>query len=112
MLKFDSHVLLCFPSMFSSICSHAQWNPLNPVTAVSKLDDGVQLTMTRGTMRLKVCSGNIIRVMLCRPLSLPSARPGRDQESWPKADWKLQTNHDGVTCKPPHLRRSVTARPE
>ena len=93
---------------FLSICSHAQWNALNPVSAASKLDDGVQLTMARGTMRLKVCSSTIIRVMYVPAAEFPTRPdPVVIKRSWPKADWTFDSTTDAVTLQTSALKVAV-----
>jgi alpha-D-xyloside xylohydrolase len=93
---------------FLSICSHAQWNPLNSVSAASKLDDGVQLTMARGTMRLKVCSSTIIRVRYVPSAEFPTRPdPVVIKRSWPKADWTFDSTTDAVTLQTSALKVAV-----
>ena len=58
--------------MLLPISTHAQWNPLNPVTDVQKRADGVQFTLKSGTMKLQVCSAAIIRVLYSPTASFPA----------------------------------------
>ena len=96
-------LLLC-----SSLLARAQWNPLNPVSEIKKLDDGVQLTMARGTLRLKVCSGNIVRVLFAPGTDFPS-RPDLVviKNSWPRAEWREQTTDDSVAVRTSSLAVTV-----
>jgi alpha-D-xyloside xylohydrolase len=96
-------LLLC-----SSLLAHAQWNPLNPVSEIKKLDDGVQLTMAQGTLRLRVCSDNIVRVTFAPGADFPS-RPDLVviKNSWPKAEWSEQTTDDSVALRTSSLTVTV-----
>jgi alpha-D-xyloside xylohydrolase len=93
---------------FASLLAHAQWNPLNPVTDAKKLDDGVQLTMARGTLRLQVCEGSIVRVLYAPGAQFPN-RPDLVviKNTWPKTDWSLQTTTDNVIVQTGSLTVTV-----
>ena len=54
-------VLLCVLTLLAG-AAHAQWAPMNPVTAVQQQPDGVVFTMQTGTLKLQVCADSIIRV--------------------------------------------------
>jgi len=41
----------------------AQWIPLNPVTGVQQLPNGVQLTMQSGAVRIEVATDSIIHIL-------------------------------------------------
>ena len=75
MPKFYVRTPCCASSTSFNIFARAM-EPAEPRFRSQKLDDGVQLTMARGTMRLKVCSSTIIRVMYVPSAEFPT-RPDR-----------------------------------
>src|ERR1700758_5120396 len=84
---------------------HAQWNALNPVTAVKQEADSVLLSMQSGVMRVQVCTDSIIRVTYSPGSSFPD-RPDYvvTKTVWPAVPWKIESNDDGVTLATARLR--------
>ena len=97
-------VLFLFLSL--SVCSvgivRGQWNPLNPVLAVQREADGVQLTLQNGTLKLQVCSDSIIRVRYAPTAPFPSRQEFLViKDSWPPAKWEMQSTDEVIvlTCR-------------
>ena len=68
--------------------AHAQWSPLNAVTAVEKRGDGVLFTLKTGTLKLEVCSDTIVRVLFSPTGSFPQRKDYVViKQSWPAVDW-------------------------
>jgi len=102
-------ILVCF-SIFVLPAS-GQWLPLNPVRNVEAQGDGVLVTLVSGFLRLRVCSDSIVRMTY----SLERV-PGRHEDflvvknSWPKADFSLETNDPKAVTLSTALIRIVIAR--
>jgi alpha-D-xyloside xylohydrolase len=91
--------------------AHAQWNPLNPVTAVEKQADGVLFTMQTGKLKLEVCSDTIVRVLYSPTGSFPQRKDYVViKQSWPAVDWTMQTTDDAVTLTTAKLKVEVTRK--
>ena len=97
--------------MLSPIVVHAQWNPLNPVTAVQKQNDGVQFTLKTGTLKLQVCSETIIRVLYSPTASFPSHTDYVViKNSWVPVQWDMQSSDDSVSLATAQLKVTVTRK--
>jgi alpha-D-xyloside xylohydrolase len=86
----------------------AQWNPLNPVTAVERQTGGVTLTMKTGTLHLAVLNDSMIHV-LYSPVSTFSMRPDYvvTKNQWPVAPWTFDSNDTEVSLTTPKLKVRV-----
>jgi alpha-D-xyloside xylohydrolase len=78
--------------------AHAQWAPLNPVTAFRQVPDGVLFTMQVGTLKVQVCTDSIIRVRYSVTSEF-SSRPDYvvTKSNWPESKWQIQSTSDAVT---------------
>src|SRR5437868_2519330 len=75
----------------------AQWNELNPVTAVQRQNDGVQFTMRSGLLQIQVCSSSILRVRYSRESALPKKSDFVViKSSWPAIAWQLSETPQAV----------------
>ena len=90
---------------------HAQWVPMNPVTAVQQQPDGVVFTMQHGTLKLQVCSDSIIHVLYSATASF-SDRPDYViiKTSWPHVQWTMQATDADVTIATSQLKVVVTRK--
>jgi alpha-D-xyloside xylohydrolase len=86
----------------------AQWNPLNPVTAVHREADGVGFDMRVGALRIQVCSDSIVRARYWPTSSLPS-RPDYvvTKTAWPAVQWKMESTDSEVALVTSRLRVTV-----
>src|SRR5258708_7277734 len=89
--------------LFSLLCLckpgavHGQWNPLNPVLAVQRESDGVQLTLQNGAMKLQVRSDSIIRVRYSPTIPFPSRQEFLViKDSWPATNWEMQSSDESI----------------
>jgi alpha-D-xyloside xylohydrolase len=91
--------------------AHAQWAPMNPVTAVRQQPDGVLFTMQTGTLKLQVCTDSIIRVRYSATATF-SDRPDYviTKTSWPETKWTMQSSDDAVTLTTSRLVVTVTRK--
>ncbi len=103
-------VLLCVLTLLAA-AAHAQWAPMNPVTAVQQQPDGVRFTMQTGTLKLQVCTDSIIRVRYSATSTF-SDRPDYviTKTSWPETKWTMQSTDDGVTLTTARLAVTVTRK--
>ncbi len=103
-------VLLCVLILLAT-AAHAQWAPMNPVTAVQQQPDGVLFTMQTGTLKLQVCTDSIIRVRYSATSAF-SDRPDYviTKTSWPETKWTMQSTDDSVTLTTARLAVTVTRK--
>ncbi len=103
-------VLLCVLTLLAA-SAHAQWAPMNPVTAVRQQPDGVLFTMQTGTLKLQVCTDSIIRVRYSATATF-SDRPDYviTKTSWPETKWTMQSSDDAVTLTTSRLVVTVTRK--
>src|SRR5271169_400228 len=93
---------ICLLSLFFALLcvatAHAQWAPMNPVTAVQQQADGVLFTQASGALNVQVCSDSVIRV-LYSPTATFSKRPEYVvlKENWPSTKWTMQSTDSAVT---------------
>ncbi len=91
--------------------SHAQWNPLNPVTAVQQQSDGVLFNLQSGVMRVRVCTDSIIRVTYSPMSSFPNLPEYViTRADWPTAQWKMQSDEGAITLVTGRLRVTVNRK--
>jgi alpha-D-xyloside xylohydrolase len=86
----------------------AQWNPLNPVRSVSQQEDGAELVLQSGNLRLQICSDSIIHVILS------PAGPGERLENlavikdkWAPVNWKFESGDDVITLTTAQVKVTV-----
>jgi len=105
-IRFLQFVLLAFAT-----AAHAQWTPMNPVTAVQQQQDGVLFTMGTGSLKLQVCSDSIIHVLYSRTSSF-AERPDYVivKKTWPDTKWTMQSTNDDVTLATSRLNVVVTRK--
>ncbi len=103
-------LLLCVLTLLAA-SAHAQWAPMNPVTAVQQQPDGVLFTMQTGTLKLQVCTDSIIRVRYSATSTF-SDRPDYviTKTSWPETKWTMQSADDAVTLTTARLAVTVTRK--
>jgi alpha-D-xyloside xylohydrolase len=103
--------ILTFWCLALGSSAQAQWNPLNPVTRVQQLPDGVLLIMQSGTLKLQVCSPSIVRVLYSPTSSFPQRSDYViTKQSWPAADFKLEPLQDDVVLTTERLKATVARK--
>jgi len=108
-MKFVLRLFLLLCLSFALVTTAAaQWNALNPVTAVKQLPDGVLFTRQTGVMKLQICSPGMVRVLYSPTGSFPS-RPDYVviKMTWPAAKWELQSGGDADTITTSKLKITV-----
>ena len=86
---------------------HAQWIPLNPVTAVQRDANGLTMTMQTGSLRLQVCTDSMIHVQYTPGQAFPHLNDYVvTRTNWPAAEWTTQS--DSKTVSLSTARMSVT----
>ena len=86
----------------------AQWNPLNPVRSVSQQEDGAELVLQSGNLRLQICSDSIIHVILS-PAG-PAARLENlavIKDKWAPVNWKFESGDDVITLTTAQVKVTV-----
>jgi alpha-D-xyloside xylohydrolase len=103
--------LALFVAMLCPGTMHAQWAPMNPVTAVQRQADGVLFTQASGTLKLQVCSNSMIRVLYSPTATFPKrADLVVLKENWPAIQWTMQSSDDEVTLTTTLLKIVVTRK--
>jgi alpha-D-xyloside xylohydrolase len=103
------HPVLVFLVLSAAPWAQAQWAPMNPVIAVRQEKDGVVFTMQTGTLKLQVCTDEIIRVLYSHTSSFPNLPEYVvTKTTWPPTQWSMQTADDSVTLTTAKLAVKVT----
>ncbi len=103
-----SAILIC---MFYATVAQAQWTAMNPVKAVQQDTDGVILAMGTGTLKVQVCSDSVIRVRYSPTATFPKQKElVVIKESWPAAQWTMQSTDDAVTLTTSLLKITITKK--
>jgi alpha-D-xyloside xylohydrolase len=109
------------PSFFSFLATisffvcatvaHAQWTAMNPVKQTQQQSDGVLFSMGTGTLKVQVCSESVIHILYSPTATFPK-RPDYvvTKESWPAAQWSMQSTDDAVTLATALLKVTVTRK--
>jgi len=111
-LRLAAFVLAAWLStLLLAVAAKAQWNPLNPVVSVQQQADGVKLTLRSGTLRVQVCSGTVIRVVLSP--SPPAIAP-EDlvivKKMWAPVNWKFDSTSDALSLATAELSVTVSRK--
>ena len=90
---------------------HAQWIAPNPVTSVQQQPNGVLLSLSRGTVKIEVCTDSIAHVTYS-PVSTFPNRPEYvvTKTSWPAAEWKMQSADAEVSLTTSRLKVTITRK--
>ncbi len=108
---FVSFLLGVFICLFCAGAAQAQWKPMNPVRDVQQQEDGVLFTMGSGTLKVQVCSDSVIHVLYSPTATFPKrADFVVTKETWPAAQWAMQSTDDAVTLATSLLKISVTRK--
>jgi alpha-D-xyloside xylohydrolase len=87
----------------------AQWEPMNPVTAVQQQSDGVVFTMQSGTLKLQVCSDSIVHVLYSATATFPDRKDYViTKTSWAATPFTVQSTDDNITLTTAQLKVVVT----
>ena len=97
--------------LFASTAASAQWTAMNPVRQVQKQADGVLFSMGTGTLKVQVCSDSVIHVLYSATASFPNpTNPVVIKDSWPAAQWSMQSTDDAVILSTSLLKLTVTKK--
>ena len=108
---FVSFLFGVFICLFCAAAAQAQWKPMNPVRDVQQQADGVLFTMGSGTLRVQVCSDSVIHILYSPTATFPKrADFVVTKETWPAAQWTMQSTDDAVTLATSLLKISVTRK--
>ena len=84
---------------------------MNPVRKVQQEPDGVVFTLGTGTLKVQVCSDSVIRVLYSATATFPKREDFVViKESWPAAQWTMQSTDDAVTLTTALLKITVTRK--
>ncbi len=91
--------------------AHAQWEPMNPVTATQQQKDSVIFTMQTGTLKIQVCSQSILHILYSATAAFPE-RPDYvvTKSTWAGAPFTLQNTDDEIAITTAALRVVVTRK--
>jgi alpha-D-xyloside xylohydrolase len=90
---------------------HAQWAPMNPVTAVQQQTDGVLFTQQTGTLKVQVSTDSVIHVLYSATASFPTLpEPVLVKANWKTPQWTMQSTNDEVTLTTSRLKVTVTRK--
>jgi alpha-D-xyloside xylohydrolase len=91
--------------------AQAQWTAMNPVRNVQQQADGVLFTMGTGTLKVQVCSDSVIHVLYSPTATFPKRTDFVvTKETWPAAQWTMQSTDDAVTLSTALLKVTVTRK--
>ncbi len=84
---------------------------MNPVRNVQQQADGVLFTMGTGTLKVQVCSDSVIHVLYSPTATFPKRTDFVvTKETWPAAQWTMQSTDDAVTLSTALLKVTVTRK--
>ena len=101
--------VLAFASglVFSTLAD-AQWTLMNPVRKVQQETDSLVFSMGSGTLKLKICSDSVIRVLYSATSSFPAKTDYVVlKQTWPAVKWTTQSTDDEVTLSTSQLKITV-----
>jgi alpha-D-xyloside xylohydrolase len=109
--RFFAFLAGLFVCLFCASAAHAQWTAMNPVRKVQQEADGVVFSMGTGTLKVQVCSESVIHVLYSATATFPKrADYVVTKESWPAAQWTMQSTDDAVTLTTSLLKVTVTKK--
>ena len=84
---------------------------MNPVRNAQQQPDGVLFTMGTGTLKVQVCSDSVIHVLYSPTATFPKRTDFVViKETWPAAQWTMQSTDDAVTLTTSLLKVAVTKK--
>ncbi len=108
---FVSSLVGLFVCLFCATAAHAQWTAMNPVRKIQQEPDGVLITMGTGTLKVQVRSDSVIRVLYSPTATFPKRVDYVvTKESWPAAQWTMQSTDDAVILTTSLLKVTVTRK--
>jgi len=109
--RFVSSLAVLFACLLCATAAHAQWTAMNPVRKVQQEADGVVFTLGTGTLKVQVCSDAVIRVLYSPTATFPKREDYVViKQTWPAAQWTMQSTDDAVTLTTTLLRVTVTRK--
>jgi alpha-D-xyloside xylohydrolase len=98
-------------SLLSTTTAHAQWMPMNPVRQVQQQADGVLFTMGTGSLKVQVSSDSVIHILYSPTAAFPKrADFVVVKESWPAAQWTMQSSDESVALTTSLLKVTVAKK--
>ena len=90
---------------------HAQWTAMNPVKQVQQQPDGALFTMGTGTLKVQVCADSVIHILYSPTATFPKRTDFVvTKESWPAAQFTMQSTDDAVVLTTSLLKITVTRK--
>src|SRR5882724_10839786 len=78
--------------------AHAQWEPMNPVTAVHQEKDAVVFTQRTGTLKIQVCSDSVLHILYSATANFPEREDYViTKRSWAGAPFTAVSTGDETT---------------
>ncbi len=93
----------------ANAAAHAQWNPPNPVTGFSQIQDGLEVHQTAGVLRLHVLAPSIVHVTYGPEAPLPLHPPDGVviDRQWPVSQFTVDANATRITLTTRDLRATI-----
>jgi alpha-D-xyloside xylohydrolase len=100
-------LFLC--AVFST--ANAQWDPMNPVTAVHQQKEAVVFTLQTGTLKIQVCSDSVLHIVYSATATFPEREDYViTKKSWAGAPFTVQSTDDATTITTAALKVVVTRK--
>ncbi len=98
-------------SLLAIVCcgvAQGQWIPPNPVSKFQKEPDGILFAMKTGTLKLQVCTDDMLHVVYT-PTWPPPSRPEYviTKAKWNPVHWSIETNAKEITLSTARLKVGV-----
>ena len=106
-----SFLALLFGCLLCPTAAHAQWTAMNPVRKIQQGADAVVFILGTGTLKVQVCSDSVIRVLYSPTATFPKREDlVVIKQTWPAAQWSMQSTDDAVTLSTSLLKITVTRK--
>ena len=100
-------LFLC--AVFST--ANAQWEPMNPVTAVHQQKEAAVFTLQTGTLKIQVCSDSVLHIVYSATATFPEREDYViTKKSWAGAPFTVQSTDDATTITTAALKVVVTRK--
>ena len=89
----------------------AQWEPMNPVTALRQEKDAVVFTLQTGTLKIQICTDSVLHVLYSRTATFPEGEKYVvTKTAWPGAPFTVQSTDDETTIATARMKVVVTRK--
>jgi alpha-D-xyloside xylohydrolase len=91
--------------------ANAQWEPMNPVTAVHQQKNAAVFTLQKGTLKIQVCSDSVLHVVYSATATFPEREDYViTKKSWAGAPFTVQSTDDATTITTAALKVVVARK--